>query len=765
MASENSALWGSLVKAMTRKIEVPGFAPPPRRDDLRPPMPADPGPAGRRASDGRPSPAEPIVPTVHSPDQAIERIAAHLSYLTRATVEQYLDAHGHAAGPLGRRLAALGLVEPGIAGSGAFWWSVLSTGVVDPETFAELLRSCPGVPQRSERSGLLFDFVLDSEVGSYREVKAADKQALAEGRSMLQLLTENGTLTESRAADVLAEFWGHRRKRGKKWVPDPTLGHTITPEIGQAFEVVPITGGGDEGTVHLVSTADPGTALIETLAKMTGHPVEVLIDTPSSFAATLATWQSEVEDAQRQAQAARPTSRAVGAPKSKRKSPHHHRGTGEFRIDQDSFAGINSPPEMARALMERATSVGATDIHLEPQRDGMRARFRLDGILYDVTRLRGLMGEEVLSRVKVMADMDITERRKPQDGHIRLELGGDNFDFRIATVPTTHGERMSIRITAGAKEVPTLELLTLEVQEDKLLHDFTRRSHGIVLACGPVGSGKTTTLYASLGEVDASAKNIMTIEDPVEIALDNVSQINVNYKIGLDFATGLRALMRQDPNIILVGEVRDEETAKVAVRASLTGLLVFTTIHANSAPGAITTLYNFKIPPFLLATSLVGVVSQRLLRTICPDCREEHVPDPKILEQTGITDEWLIANGYLEEVEADPEPEPAAEAEADNEAKPRRRKRAKKKVPVRPSFFRGAGCDTCFGTGHLGRRGIFEILDVTEQMRLAISEQKPESTLREMAIAGGMRPLADSGRHKVVTGETTLDEFIRVLYQ
>ena len=758
MASENSALWGSLVKAMTRKIEVPGFAPPPRRDDYRSPLPAaDTGASGRRSSDqSTPPPPERAVSTVSTPDQAIERIAAHLSYLTRATVEQYLDSHGHASGVLGRRLASLGLVEPGSSGSGAFWWSVLASGVVDPETFAELLRSCPGVPQRSERSGLLFDFVLDSEIGSYREVKAASKQALADGRRLIDILSESGTITESRGADVLAEFFGHRRKRGKKWVPDTTLGHTITPEIGRAFEIVPMSDGADTSTVHLLSTSDPGSALLGTLKKMTGHEVEVLLDTPSGFAEALSTWEEDV----RASRARTPAPAKGGKKRSPSQRRRDQRGTGEFRIDQDSFAGINSPPEMARALMERATSVGATDIHLEPQRDGMRARFRLDGILYDVTRLRGLMGEEVLSRIKVMADMDITERRKPQDGHIRLELLGDNYDFRIATVPTTHGERMSIRITAGAKEVPTLELLSLEEQEDKLLHDFTRRSHGIVLACGPVGSGKTTTLYASLGEVDASAKNIMTIEDPVEIALDDVSQINVNYKIGLDFATGLRALMRQDPNIILVGEIRDDETATVAVRASLTGLLVFSTIHANSAPGAITTLYNFNIPPFLLATSLVGVVAQRLLRTICPDCRQVHEPEQQLLDQAGITDEWLIANGYLDAAE-EPVAEPPPE---DAEAKPKRRRR-KKKAPARPTFYRGAGCDACFGTGHLGRRGIFEILDVSDKMRLAISERQPESTLRAMALESGMRPLADSGRHKVVAGITTLEEFIRVLYQ
>jgi general secretion pathway protein E len=357
--------------------------------------------------------------------------------------------------------------------------------------------------------------------------------------------------------------------------------------------------------------------------------------------------------------------------------------------------------------------------------------------------------------MKVMADMDITERRKPQDGHIRLELNGDAYDFRIATVPTTHGERMSIRITAGAKDVPTLDLLSLDEDEDAKLHDFTRRSHGIVLACGPVGSGKTTTLYACLGEIDANQKNIMTIEDPVEIALPDVSQINVNYKIGLDFARGLRALMRQDPNIILVGEIRDEETAKVAVRASLTGLLVLSTIHANSAPGAITTLYNFNIAPFLLATSLVGVVAQRLVRTICQDCKDTVEPDPELLRQSGITDEWLIANGYLEAASEEPAP---VEGE-----KPKRRRR--KKAPTRPVFHQGTGCDSCFGTGHLGRRGIFEILDVTDEMRLAISERRPESVLRDMAAERGMRTLADAGRHKVLSGETSVQEFIRVLYQ
>jgi len=756
MASDNSPLWGSLVKAMTRKIEMPGMSgtsAPLRPEDLRP---EDDGSGGRRASDRLgdrlTSPHRAVVIPEESPEKAIERISAHLSHLSRKIVEDYLDVHGSAAGALGQRLAALGLVTEVSRSAGSFWWAVLSSGVMDAETFAEILRTCPGIPEHHSRNGLLFDYVLDAEIGSYREVKAAAKQSAATAQRLLNVLVAEGTITEDRAADVTAEFFGFRRRRGSKWVPDPTLGSTVTPEIARAFEAMPISNGAPSSVVTLMSPSDPGPALVETLKKMTGHDVEIVVEAPAAFAEALAAWETEV----REAQAAIPAVAVTrsGRNRAPRERNRPRRGTGEFRIDQDSFKGITSPPEMARALMARATAVGATDIHLEPQRDGMRARFRLDGILYSVANLRGLMGEEVLSRVKVMADMDITERRKPQDGHIRLELHGDHYDFRIATVPTTHGERMSIRITAGAKVVPTLNLLNLDVDEDAKLHDFTRRSHGIVLACGPVGSGKTTTLYACLGEIDADQKNIMTIEDPVEIALPDVSQINVNYKIGLDFARGLRALMRQDPNIILVGEIRDEETAKVAVRASLTGLLVLSTIHANSAPGAITTLYNFNIAPFLLATSLVGVVAQRLVRTICPECREKVAIDPEVLDQAGLTEAWLKEHGYLVAPAPDPEP---AEGE-----KPKRRR---KKKPVRPTFYRGKGCDACFGTGHLGRRGIFEILDVTDAMRLAISERKPESTLREMALEQGMRTLADAGRHKVVAGETSVEEFIRVLYQ
>lgn len=751
-------VWGSLVKAMTRKIEVPGFGGPvgPRGvtpADLAPPPPPPPAPklreqdarTGRRLTD----PAVPAVrgpvpqaPDVPSRDACLERISMHLGFLTRATILQYLEAHGGPEGPIARRLGALGLLPDGYSAPADLWWDVISKGWVDPELLAEILRTAPGIPQHRDVSGPLFDFLLDAEVGSYKDVKAADARALSEGRRLLDVLVADGTLTEARAADLAAEFYGLRRRRGKKWLPDPNLAGTVTRDLARAFDIVPMASGEDDEAITLLVVADPGQVLLEALKRLTGRDVHLVVETPARFAETLGEWQEAVDEAERQRHAH--ALDRTGARKRGRTSTPAVPG---FRLDQDSFGGITYVPEMVEAILERATSVGATDIHLEPQEGKMRVRFRLDGILHDVTSLRPAMGEDVISRIKVMADMDITERRKPQDGHVHQELAGAPYDFRIATVPTSRGERMGIRITAASKEVPHLDTLGLDDWEEDLLRDFTHRSHGIVLACGPVGSGKTTTLYALLGELDARQKNIMSIEDPVEIGLPDISQVNVNYKIGMDFSSGLRALLRQDPNTILVGEIRDDETAKVAVRGSLTGLLVFSSIHANSAPGAVTTLYNFDIPPFLLATSLVGVVAQRLVRTICESCREQYQPDPELLRQAGLDAGSQAAVDAAGKGDGKPGDGPVEEASSP------------------PVYWRGRGCDECYGTGYRGRSGIFEILDMNEQMRRAISARAPEAELHRLAAEAGMKTLAEQGRVRARRGETTVEEFVRVLYQ
>jgi len=761
-------LWGSLVKAMTKKIEVPKLGgptppptrglnpadvtiasqpappPPPRRPQRDAPAPpASLGSGGRRASDeaaltGTYRQAAPQAdgPVAASPEAALERIAAHLDYLTRASVEKYVEAHGGAGGIVVRRLEALGLAE-----EGGDWWSAVSAGVA-PEILAELLRTAPGMPQHRDAIGMMFEFLLDAEVGSYRAVKAADATGLETGRRLLDVLVDEGTLTDSRAADLATEFYGLRRRRGKKWSPDPNQAGTVTLDMATAFEIVPLTSTDDDDALMLLVMGDPGPVLLEAMKALTGREVKLLVDTPVKFRETLEAWSGQVA-----AEEKKRLSRGGGRKASKGRSKRT--GSPAFRLDQDSFAGINYAPEMVLAILERGTAVGATDIHLEPQAGFMRVRYRLDGILHDVTHLRRNLGEDTISRIKVMSDMDITERRKPQDGHVHQELNGEPYDFRIATVPTSRGERMSIRITAGSKEVPQLDILGLDDWERAKMQDFTKRSHGIVLASGPVGSGKTTSLYASIGELDAQQKNIMTIEDPVEIELPDVSQVHVNYKIGLDFSAGLRALLRQDPNIILVGEIRDDETAKVAVRGSLTGLLVYSSIHANSAAGAITTLYNFDIPPFLLATSLVGVVAQRLVRSICEDCREQYDPDPALLAQAGFEVEPVVET---------PPPKPKSRAKA-------KAKKTEEPAEEPTVYYRGRGCDNCYGTGYRGRTGIFEILDISEKMRQLISERAPEVALKELAVEGGMQTLADRGRVRVRRGETTVEEFIRVLYQ
>lgn len=755
MASDKSS-W--LVKAMTRRIEVPGFGTPPPTRGVTPadlvapppppprPKPTEPDPrVGRRVTDPLlPNEPAPARSSVASKNDCVSEILHHLTYLTPAALRQYLDQHGGNDGHLARRLRALGSLLPtGYVGGVDLWWEVVEQGWVTPEILADILATTPGMPEHRDEVGSLLDFLEDAEVATGRIRKAAAARALTEGRRLLEVLTEEGHLTEARATDLASEYYGLRRRRGKRWSPDPNRAATVTRKLSEAFEIVPMTSGDDSDPITLLVKAHPGPGLLDALKQLTDREVHLQIDTPTRFAQTLQAWKEAVDEAELKRQA-----HSGGWTRTDTPGATSSRPREVFRLDQDSFAGITYVPEMVEAILERATAVGATDIHLEPQAGKMRVRFRLDGILHDVTSLRVSMGEDVISRIKVIADMDITERRRPQDGHVHQELAGEPYDFRIATVPTSRGERMGIRITAGAKEVPRLDVLGLDDWETERLLDFTRRSHGIVLACGPVGSGKTTTLYASLGELDAKQKNIMSIEDPVEIELPDISQVHVNYKSGMDFSSGLRALLRQDPNIILVGEIRDDETAKVAVRGSLTGLLVYSSIHANSAPGAVTTLYNFDIPPFLLATSLVGVVAQRLVRTICESCREQYEPDPALLRQAGLIGEPA------------PKPKPTP-------AKAQGKKKTTRSKASQPDqiYWRGGGCDECYGTGYRGRTGIFEILDLNEEMRQAISERSPEAELRRLAIENGMLTLVERGRVRVNRGETTVDEFIRVLYQ
>ena len=366
----------------------------------------------------------------------------------------------------------------------------------------------------------------------------------------------------------------------------------------------------------------------------------------------------------------------------------------------------------------------ATDIHFEPQEDELRIRNRIDGILHQIPLPPTLkrFQSAIISRIKVMSGMNISEKRLPQDGRINVRIKGEEIDIRVSTVPTVYGESVSLRLLTRGKIFLSLDKLGFSKMEEDAIRDIIIKPHGIFLVTGPTGSGKSTSLYAFLSAINSVHKRIITIEEPVEYELKGINQIAVRSDIGLTFAMGLRHILRQDPNVVMVGEIRDSETADIAIRASLTGHLVFSTLHTNDAPSAFTRLTDMGIEPFLIASSVEAVQAQRLVRTICPHCKTEQKVDHNYLRRIGFP-------------------------EADiGSAK----------------IWHGAGCDQCRGQGYQGRKGIYELLIVTEALRPLIMNRANASTIAQRAIEAGMRTLRTDGWKKVKEGTTTIEEILRV---
>jgi len=366
----------------------------------------------------------------------------------------------------------------------------------------------------------------------------------------------------------------------------------------------------------------------------------------------------------------------------------------------------------------------ATDIHFEPQEDELRIRNRIDGILHQIPLPPTLKRFQaaIISRIKVMSGMNISEKRLPQDGRINVRIKGEEIDIRVSTVPTVYGESVSLRLLTRGKIFLSLDKLGFSKMEEDAIRDIIIKPHGIFLVTGPTGSGKSTSLYAFLSAINSVSKRIITIEEPVEYELKGVNQIAVRSDIGLTFAMGLRHILRQDPNVVMVGEIRDSETADIAIRASLTGHLVFSTLHTNDAPSAFTRLTDMGIEPFLIASSVEAVQAQRLVRTICPHCKTEQKVDENYLRRIGFP-------------------------EAD--------------IGV-AKIWHGAGCEQCRGQGYQGRKGIYELLIVTEALRPLIMNRASATTIAQRAIEAGMRTLRTDGWKKVKEGTTTIEEILRV---
>ena len=378
--------------------------------------------------------------------------------------------------------------------------------------------------------------------------------------------------------------------------------------------------------------------------------------------------------------------------------------------------------KLVNHMISQSVKARASDIHIEPFQDSIKVRYRIDGILYNMISPPRWIQSALVSRIKVMADMNIAEKRVPQDGRLDVRIGDQEIDIRVSTVPTSFGERLVLRLLNKSRALLELSHFGISPENYAMLNKLIRLNNGIVLVTGPTGSGKTTTLYAALSVINSPDKNIITIEDPVEYKLKGIGQIQVNRKIGVTFAKGLRSIVRQDPDVILVGEIRDLETSQVAIQSALTGHLVFSTLHTNDAPSAVTRLVDLGVEPYLITSSVKAVIAQRLVRTLCPKCRE-----PYSLREGDI-------KGF----------------------------RINQTDLVGKTVYRAVGCPDCFNTGYSGRQAIFEIMEVNDALKLVILSTSDANAIKAEALEQGMTPLRHCGIEKLLEGVTTVEEVMRV---
>lgn len=478
----------------------------------------------------------------------------------------------------------------------------------------------------------------------------------------------------------------------------------ITPEIARRYSAFPI--GFRDGKL-LVAMKHPSDIIaIDDLSIYTGYDVQPVVCTDSELAAAIERYS--------------------------RTSASIEQAEPEEEVDiEETSPGMDDSSEkpavhLANLIFNQAVRARASDVHIEPQEKSMRVRFRIDGVLHDALQPPKRLHPSLVSRIKVMANMDIADRRIPQDGRFSLKLEDKVVDVRVATLPTAYGEKVTMRLLDRSAKLITLEKLGFPLPELEKYRQLVHLPYGFILVTGPTGSGKSTTLYATLAAINTVEKNIITVEDPIEYRLEGLNQVQVNVRAGLTFASGLRSILRSDPDIIMIGEIRDEETARIAVESALTGHLVFSTLHTNDAAGAITRLSDMGIEPFLTASSLVGVVAQRLARVLCPNCKEPYE----------ITRDELLSNVPDFPLE-------------DGEEK--------------LTLYRPKGCFRCSNTGFKGRIGIYELLTMNEEIRRLVLQRASTAEINKAAVSMGMVTLRQDGLHKVKQGITSIEEIMRVI--
>ena len=465
----------------------------------------------------------------------------------------------------------------------------------------------------------------------------------------------------------------------------------------------------EDGEITVVMSKPFDTESVDNVSRLTKSPVNIALATRTAITATI-----DVAYEQK--------STVIDEVAEELDSQNLDQLVDEVATADDLLDVVNRPPviRLVNDILFRALQLRASDIHVHPYESKIQIRYRIDGILYDTLSLNRNVLSLIVSRIKVMAGMDIAERRMPQDGRCSVRLGNREIDLRVSTVPTSYGERCVLRLLDKSTGLFSLTELGMWEDDLKIFDSMLDRSHGVIFVTGPTGSGKSTTLYAALNRMNAVEKNIITIEDPIEYQLGGISQMQVATRKGMTFVTALRHVLRQDPDVIMVGEVRDEETARMAIQSSLTGHLVFSTLHTNDSAGAISRLLDLGVEPYLVSSSLIAVLAQRLIRKICPECKQKYEPAEHELRELGIGD-----RGSSE-------------------------------------FYVGAGCSKCFNTGYKGRTGIYELMMIDEQTREMVNVRQTAGVIKQKSIEKGLQTLRMDGARKVLAGITTIAEVLRV---
>ncbi len=564
-------------------------------------------------------------------------------------------------------------------------------------------------------------FVSSGLVSEEQLAQATEKQRQLKTQEPVgDLLVSMGLITERDRVRCLGEQWGVPYvDLTEAQIPEEVTG-AVTQELARRFKIVPIERTAKKITLAMKNPLD--IFAIDEIRLITGKEVEAVIATEEDIlAAITANYRTEVNVTEAVSSVMRDLDEATITLTEGGGDPDN------ISIEQlKELSGEAPVVRLSNMIISRGITDKASDIHIEPGKDGLRIRYRVDGILQDGMTLPKKAQASITSRIKIMADMDIAEKRSPQDGRISATIEGRPYDFRVSTLPAVFGEKIVMRVLDKSNISVGLHKLGLLPYTYEMFESMIQRTYGIILVTGPTGSGKSTTLYSVLAKLNSGEKNILTIEDPVEYELSGITQSMVNNRAGMTFAAGLRSMLRQDPNIIMVGEMRDQETAMIAIEAALTGHLVLSTLHTNDAPGSVARLLDMGVESFLIASSIAGVLAQRLLRTICAKCKEPYSPPRDAIKRLGMNLDVLDKSEV--------------------------------------TFYRGKGCDLCKGTGYKGRVGVYELMPVTDKVRELILARASSYAIREAAVEAGMRTLKDDAMEKILLGITTLEESLRVIY-